>query len=49
MSNEPTRIQLSEQHVANYKFEFIAKMKSAIKRQQLSEDVFPELSDEQAE
>jgi RNA polymerase sigma-70 factor (ECF subfamily) len=38
-------LSLSEQHVANYKFEFIAKMKTAIKRQQLSEDVFPELSD----
>jgi RNA polymerase sigma-70 factor (ECF subfamily) len=36
-------LDITEQHVANYKFEFIAKMKNAIKRQQLSEDVFPEL------
>lgn len=40
------QLDLTEQHVANYKFEFIAKMKTAIKRQQLSEDVFPELSDD---
>jgi RNA polymerase sigma-70 factor (ECF subfamily) len=39
-------LSLTEQHVANYKFEFIAKMKTAIKRQALSEDVFPELSEE---
>lgn len=39
-------LDISEQHVANYKFEFIAKMKSAIKKQSLSEDVFPELSGE---
>lgn len=38
-------LDLTEQHVANYKFEFIAKMKGAIKQQQLSEDVFPELQD----
>jgi RNA polymerase sigma-70 factor (ECF subfamily) len=38
---------ITEQHVANYKFEFIAKMKTAIKRQQLSEDVFPELNEEE--
>ena len=36
-------LDLTEQHVANYKFEFIAKMKNAIKKLQLSEDVFPEL------
>jgi RNA polymerase sigma-70 factor, ECF subfamily len=36
-------LSLTEQHVANYKFEFIAKMKNAVKKQQLSEDVFPEL------
>jgi RNA polymerase sigma-70 factor (ECF subfamily) len=39
-------LDLTEQHVANYKFEFIAKMKTAIKKQELSEDVFPELSEE---
>lgn len=37
-------LSLTEQQVANYKFEFIAKMRSAIKKQSLSEDVFPELS-----
>ena len=37
---------ISEQQVANQKFEFITKMKNAIKKQQLPEDVFPELSEE---
>jgi RNA polymerase sigma-70 factor (ECF subfamily) len=39
------QLDISEQHVANYKFEFIAKMKTAVRRQQLSDDVFPELKD----
>lgn len=36
-------LRISEQHAANYKFEFINKMKNAMKKQQLPEDVFPEL------
>ena len=39
------QLDLTEQHVANYKFEFIAKMKTAIRKQSLSEDVFPELKE----
>jgi RNA polymerase sigma-70 factor (ECF subfamily) len=34
---------LSEQQVANYKFDFIARLQTLIKRQELSQDVFPEL------
>ena len=36
-------LSLSEQQVANYKFDFIARLRTLIKRQDLSEDVFPEL------
>ena len=39
-------LQISEQQVANYKFDFIARLRTLIKRQDLSEDVFPELYDE---
>lgn len=34
---------LSEQQVANYKFDFLARLRTLIGRQQLSEEVFPEL------
>lgn len=34
---------VSEQAVANWKFDFLAKLRSAIRRRNLSEDVFPEL------
>jgi RNA polymerase sigma-70 factor (ECF subfamily) len=40
------QLDLSEQQVANFKFEFLAKMKTALKKQRLPEDVFPELYDE---
>jgi RNA polymerase sigma-70 factor (ECF subfamily) len=36
-------LSISEQQVANFKFDFIARMRSIIRRQGLSEDVFPEL------
>ena len=36
-------LNISEQQVANYKFDFIARLRTLIKRQDLSEDVFPEL------
>src|SRR5689334_9531539 len=40
-------LNISEQQVANYKFDFIARLRTLIKRQDLSQDVFPELySDE---
>lgn len=37
------RLGLSEQAVANHKFEFLAKLRAAVRRQQLPEEVFPEL------
>jgi RNA polymerase sigma-70 factor (ECF subfamily) len=37
------RLGISEQTVANYKFECIAKLRSAMRKQGLPEDVFPEL------
>ena len=36
-------LNLSEQTVANWKFEFIARLNSLLRKQGLSEDVFPEL------
>lgn len=38
-------LEITEQQVANYKFDFIARMSQAVKRQGLNEDIFPELSD----
>lgn len=40
---------LSEQQVANFKFDFLARLKKLIKKQHLSPDVFPELSERVAE
>ena len=37
---------IAEQQGANFKFEFISRMRSIIKKQALSEDVFPELYEE---
>lgn len=37
---------LSEQQVANFKFDFLARLRASVRRQQLSEDVFPELYEE---
>lgn len=37
------RLGISEQAVANYKHEFIAKLQTAVRKQRLPEDVFPEL------
>ncbi len=37
---------LTEQTVANYKFDFLAKLRSTIRKQGLSNDVFPELFEE---
>jgi len=39
-------LNISEQQVANYKFDFIARLRTLIKKQDLSEDVFPELHTE---
>jgi RNA polymerase sigma-70 factor (ECF subfamily) len=44
-ANRDVAIQLSmsEQTVANFKFEFLARIRSLVRKQELSEDVFPEL------
>jgi RNA polymerase sigma-70 factor (ECF subfamily) len=39
------KLGISEQQVANQKFDFIARMKTLLTRQNLSTDVFPELSE----
>jgi RNA polymerase sigma-70 factor (ECF subfamily) len=39
-------LDLSEQQVANYKFDFLARLKSLIRKQDLPDEVFPELSEE---
>lgn len=36
-------LDISEQQVANYKFDFLARLRTTIRKQGLSEDVFPEL------
>ncbi len=36
-------LSITEQQVANFKFDFLARMRTLIKRQGLSQDVFPEL------
>lgn len=36
-------LDITEQQVANYKFDFLARLKTLVKRQELSEEVFPEL------
>jgi len=41
-----TELQITEQQVANFKFDFLARMRSLIRKQGLSEDVFPEIYDE---
>ncbi|MEX2176996.1 MAG: sigma-70 family RNA polymerase sigma factor [Pirellulaceae bacterium] len=40
------RLSLTEQQVANYKFDFIARLRTLIQRQDLNEEVFPELYEE---
>ncbi len=39
-------LRLSEQQVANFKFDFLANLRKQVRKQGLSEDVFPELYDE---
>lgn len=38
-----SNLGLSEQAVANYKFEFLARLRTAVRHQQLPDEVFPEL------
>jgi RNA polymerase sigma-70 factor (ECF subfamily) len=42
------RLGLSEQTVANYKFETVARLQAAVRGQGLPEEVFPELYDDHA-
>lgn len=39
-------LELTEQQVANYKFDFVARTKSLVGRQNLDEEIFPELAGE---
>jgi RNA polymerase sigma-70 factor (ECF subfamily) len=41
--NVAKELGVSEQQVANYKFDFLARLRTIIRKQGLSEDVFPEL------
>lgn len=36
-------LKVTEQQVANFKFDFLARLRTLVKKQRLSEDVFPEL------
>ena len=38
-----TELNITEQQVANFKFDFLARLRSSMKKQGLSQDVFPEL------
>ena len=39
-------LKISEQQVANFKFDFLARMRTIIKKQELSEEIYPELYEE---
>jgi RNA polymerase sigma-70 factor (ECF subfamily) len=41
------KLHLSEQQVANYKFDFIARLRTLIQRQEVPKEVFPELYEEE--
>jgi len=40
------KLDITEQQVANFKFDFLSRLRTLIKRKNLSQDVFPELYDE---
>ena len=42
-----SELDITEQQVANFKFDFLARLRAMIQRQGLSEDVFPELYEEE--
>jgi RNA polymerase sigma-70 factor (ECF subfamily) len=48
MANKDVAVTLgiSEQQVANFKFDFVARLRTLVRRQRLNQDVFPELSQE---
>jgi RNA polymerase sigma-70 factor (ECF subfamily) len=37
------KLNLTEQQVANFKFDFLARLRTLVRKQELNEDVFPEL------
>jgi len=39
-------LSITEQQVANYKFDFLARMRAIVRKQGLSEDIFPEIYSE---
>ena len=42
-----TKLNITEQVVANHKFQFLATLRNAVKRQNLPEEVFPDLYEEE--
>jgi len=38
-----THLDITEQQVANFKFDFVARMRSIIRRMEMPEDIFPEI------
>jgi RNA polymerase sigma-70 factor (ECF subfamily) len=42
-----TKLNMTEQRVANFKFEFISRLRTLVKKQGLPEEVFPELHAEE--
>ncbi len=40
-------LDISEQQVANFKFDFLARLRTLVRRQDLSEDIFPELYEQE--
>lgn len=50
MSNKDVSeaLEITEQQVANYKFDFLSRMRTLVKRQGLSQEVFPELYESDA-
>jgi RNA polymerase sigma-70 factor (ECF subfamily) len=38
-----TELDITEQQVANFKFDFVARMRSIIRRMEMPEDIFPEI------
>lgn len=41
------QLDISEQQVANFKFDFLARLRTLIKKQGLSQDIFPELYEDE--
>ncbi len=41
--NVAKQLDITEQQVANYKFDFLARLRNVVKKQDLPEDIFPEL------